>query len=65
MKKDKNLRKEMKDKKRLQNLVWDGLSNSLENQPADNQNSTSSKQGKKGKKADNKKEKPEDGTRAE
>jgi hypothetical protein len=65
MKKDKNLGKEMKDKKRLQNLVWDGLSNSLENQPADNKNSNSSKQGKKGKKADNKKEKPEEVTRAE
>ena len=57
--KDKNLGKEMKEKKRLQNLVWDGLSNSLENQPVDNKNSTSQKKQKKVKKATGDKEKTE------
>ena len=65
MKKDKKPGEEMSDKKRLQNLVWDGLFNSLENKPVDNKNSNTLKKKKKGKKAENNQEKPEDSPRTE
>ncbi|MDX2068149.1 MAG: hypothetical protein SFV55_06960 [Haliscomenobacter sp.] len=50
----------MSDKKRMQGLVWDGLFNSLEDKAVENKNSTTSKKTKKGKKADNNKDKPDD-----
>jgi hypothetical protein len=65
MKKDKKTAEEMSDKKRLQDLVWDGLFNSLENKPVENKNSTAQKKEKKDKKATGDKEKPEDNTSTE
>ena len=65
MKKDKNPAEEMSEKKRLQDLVWDGLFNSLENKPVDNKNPNPSKKEKKDKKATEDKEKPEDSRRSE
>ena len=65
MKKDKKTRDEMSDKKRLQNLVWDGLFNSLEDKTVDNKNSNPSKKEKKGKKADSSKSKPDDNQNTE
>ena len=66
MKKDKNQEKEMSDKKRFQNLVWDGLFNSLENAPVGSKNSYKTKKEKKEKKAgDSDKEKPEENPNAD
>ena len=55
----------MSDKKRLQNLVWDGLFNSLEDKTVDNKNPNPSKKEKKGKKADSSKSKPDDNQNTE
>lgn len=61
MKKDKkNPTEEMSDKKRLQNLVWDGLFNALDHKSAEDKDSNTPKKSKKGKKDADDKHKPDD-----
>lgn len=55
----------MSNKKRMQNLVWDGLFNGLENKAPQEENSSSPKKGKKSKEATNNKPKPEGTTPSE
>lgn len=58
MKKDKKNSEEMSDKKRLQNLVWDGLFNGLDPKPTDG--AKAEKKDKKPAKSKDKKGKPEE-----
>lgn len=60
MKKDKNPAEEMSDKKRLQNLVWDGLFNALDHKSGEDKDSNTAKKSKKSKKDADDKHKPDD-----